>query len=200
MSETKLTDAEIDEAAKLKLMLKETPMRRLVKKLLTFRDIVESDQRSVADAEKAHAQLMCEIDGFELTLQRAGDLCETYDRERAYFEGVAAERRARAEALREQLAAATARLEEEVAAAASRAECARLCDSVSQLRDTAKLREQIAELRSAIDRLQHDSEETQAKLEARTKQFRLLLQAVALITAETDQQPKPDVVMTTPDK
>jgi hypothetical protein len=168
----------------------------LVRKLLAFHEAVASPQKSAEDAKAAHAALMRELEAFELTVARGHDLCATYQTERAHFATLAAERRSRADELKRKLGAARAELEREKAASGNRAECNAVCASLGP-RTVEQLEQDIAGLGEAIRRLHQEAGETQAKIDARTKQYRLLLQAVALITAEEHtQKANTDVAMT----
>jgi len=180
------TATEEEEVIRRRLLLKEAPLKRVAKRMLAFREAVAT--KSVAEAEAAHAALLRDLDSFEATLRHADVLYNTYVEERANLDALAAAQAAREAQVREELAALQERLSHERAALAHKEQCAALLTAVAQKPKVPELREEVARLECEIAELQRSVDATAARLDLRSKQFRLLLQVAALLGAELESQ------------
>lgn len=197
MQQAAVNEAQEEEDARARLMLKEAPLKRVARRLLEFRDAVSSPQQSVAAAEAAHATLLRELSAFDAALSHADAMGAACDAERLHAEQATKALAAREEALRERLSALRARLSDERDAIAVKEQCAALMQSVSGKAPVPQLRAEAERLENEIAALERSAADVAARLETRTKQFKLFLQAAALLGSELESTTTPSSTTTT---
>lgn len=178
-----------DELARLVLTLKEFSVKEVVRRYFDFREAIQSGVKE--KAERAHKELIAELDNFELSMHEAEHATKVYQEERSLIERQTEEKNAKIEDLKAELKRLTEALAREREAVSTKSKCAALAKKIACTESVAQLKAQVEKLESDISELQKDIGELDARLETRNKQFRLLMHAAAMLNSEIAQQPRP---------
>jgi len=188
-----MADEEDDNTIRLRLVMKETALKKVAKRFMSFCNNIEN--ASLEECNVQYQLILKELALFEFGIEKARMICDTTEREMSTYNQLFAQREQSIEDVKQEITMLKEQLTQERIIRQNKEQYTQLAKIIAERPPTSVTEKEIEQLQGELDVLTQEATRVNLKIDLRTKQFQLFLHALSELQKDLDDEEEspPDV-------